>query len=189
MDKKESYVFLADGFELIEGMTPIDVMRRAGMSVTTVSVNGTGKVMSANGVAVEADMVFDADKIVNAEWIVLPGGMPGATNLYNCVPLREIIKAQYESSDGKIASICASPAVVLGQMGLLKGRKAVCYPGFEDLLEGAQVADTGVTTDDKFVLGAGPGLALPWALEIVKVARGSAASEEVATGMLVNRYK
>lgn len=188
MNNKESYVFLADGFELIEGMTPIDVMRRAGMSVTVVSISDNVSVMSANGVSVNADVTLDKVKIEEAEWIILPGGMPGAANLYDCEPLREIIMRQYKDVTGKIASICASPAVVLGQMGLLNGRTAICYPGFEELLEGAEVADTGVTVDDKFVLGAGPGLALKWALEIVKVARGEAASDEVAAGMLVNRY-
>ncbi|MDE6340577.1 MAG: DJ-1/PfpI family protein [Muribaculaceae bacterium] len=184
--KKESYVILADGFELIEAMTPVDVMRRAGMDVKTLSINETESVMSANGVAVIADALFDPDMVKDAEWIILPGGMPGAVNLYNCEPLCDAVRQQYDS-EGKIASICASPAVVLGQLGLLKGRTGICYPGFEDKMEGASIADTGVTVDTKFVLGAGPGLALPWSLEIVKIARGSDVADEVAAGMLVNR--
>ncbi|MDE6072473.1 MAG: DJ-1/PfpI family protein [Muribaculaceae bacterium] len=187
--KKESFVILADGFELIEAMTPVDVLRRAGMDVKTVSINATETVMSANGVAVLADCLFDAEMLADAEWIILPGGMPGAVNLYEFEPLREVVEKQYNSAEGKIASICASPAVVLGQMGLLKGRKCICYPGFEEKLEGGELAESGVTVDDKFVLGAGPGLALAWSLEIAKVARGEEVAAQVADGMLVNRYK
>lgn len=188
MNTNEAYVFLAEGFELIEAMTPVDVLRRAGMTVTTVSITSDKMVKSANGVSVKADMTLDPDKIKIGGWLILPGGLPGATNLYDCLPLRELLKKQYES-EGMIASICASPAMVLGQLGYLKGRTAICYPGCEEYMHGATIADTGVTVDDKFVLGAGPALALPWSLKIAEVACGAEVAKQVADGMLVNRYK
>lgn len=188
MDNKTIYVFLADGFELVEAMTPVDVLRRGGLTVKTVSITGKELVDSANGVSVKADMLFDEAKIQNASWIVLPGGMPGAVNLYEFEPLKKIINDQYNSKDGRIAAICASPSVVLGQMGLLKGREAICYPGMEEHLAGSTLANTGFTVDERFVLGAGPSLALPWSLAILTEAAGLEVAQTVAEGMLVNRY-
>ena len=189
---KDSFVFLADGFEEVEALTPVDVMRRAGIPVKTVSITNSLQVKGAHGVIVTADVLFDNTMFVGAPWIVLPGGMPGALNLYEFAPLRGLLKNQYESENGRIAAICASPAVVLGQMGLLKGREATCYPGFEDKMEGAKISENRVVADDKFVLGAGPALALKWSLAIVEKECGSEKVDEVATGMLLytkNRHE
>lgn len=180
----ESFVFLAEGFEEIEALTVVDVMRRAGMNVKTVSITRALQVKGAHGVTVNADLLYDNTLFNNADWIVLPGGMPGATNLYEFARLQGLLRRQVESKNGRIAAICAAPAVVLGQMGLLKGHKATCYPGFEGMLEGAEVVDAPVVVDGKFVLGNGPANALLWALNIVKEEKGMAAVEEVANGML-----
>lgn len=181
---KESFVFLAAGFEEIEALTVIDVMRRAGMNVQTVSITSALQVRGAHGVTVNADVLFDNTLFSDPEWLVLPGGMPGATNLYEFGPLQGLLKTQAESKNGRIAAICAAPAVVLGQLGLLNGKKATCYPGFEHLMEGAEPVDQPVVVSDKFVLGSGPAWALPWALTLVMEARGREASAKVASGML-----
>lgn len=182
---KESFVFLADGFEEIEAITVIDVMRRAGMKVRTVSITASLQVTGAHGITVSADVLFDNTLFDNPEWLVLPGGMPGASNLYEFAPLQGLLRRQANSASGRIAAICAAPAVVLGQLGLLKGEKATCYPGFADKLEGAEVIDAPVVVSGKFVTGAGPGLASDWALAIVNQACGHQVAREVAFGMLL----
>lgn len=180
----ESFLFLAEGFEEIEALTAVDVMRRAGINVKTVSITRALQVKGAHGITVNADVLYDNTLFKNAKWLVLPGGMPGATNLYEFAPLQGLLRRQAESPEGKIAAICAAPAVVLGQLGLLKGHHATCYPGFEGMLEGAIVENAPVVVDDKFVLGNGPANALLWALNIVKEDKGLAVAEEVANGML-----
>lgn len=182
---RESYVFLADGFEEVEALTPVDVLRRAGMPVKTVSVSSSLQVTGAHGVTITADLIFNNALFKDAAWLILPGGMPGATNLYDFDPLHGLLKNQFESKSGKIAAICASPAVVLGQMGLLKGREATCYPGFEKMMTGAIHSEKRVVTDDKFVLGAGPALALKWSLAIVEAQLGREKADNVAAGMLL----
>lgn len=181
---KESFVFLAAGFEEIEALTVIDVMRRAGINVQTVSITSALQVRGAHGVVVNADLLFDNTLFSEPEWLVLPGGMPGASNLYEFGPLQGLLKNQMDSPNGRIAAICASPAVVLGQLGLLNGEKATCYPGFEELITGAEMVDAPVVISNKFVLGNGPANALPWALAIVKEACGSEEAAKVANGML-----
>lgn len=181
---KESFVFLAAGFEEIEALTVIDVMRRAGMNVQTVSITSALQVRGAHGVTVNADLLYDNTLFSSPEWLVLPGGMPGATNLFEFSPLQGLLRNQAESKEGRIAAICAAPAVVLGQLGLLKGKKATCYPGFESMVEGAEMVDAPVVVSDKYVLGNGPANALPWALSILKEALGKEAAAKVAAGML-----
>lgn len=180
----ESFLFLAEGFEEIEALTAVDVMRRAGINVKTVSITRALQVKGAHGIIVTADVLYDNTLFNSAKWLVLPGGMPGATNLYEFAPLQGLLRRQAESSEGKIAAICAAPAVVLGQLGLLKGHHATCYPGFEDLLKGAVVENAPVVVDDKFVLGNGPANALLWALNIVKEEKGMNVAEQVSNGML-----
>lgn len=180
----ESFLFLAEGFEEIEALTAVDVMRRAGINVKTVSITRALQVKGAHGIIVNADVLYDNTLFNSAKWLVLPGGMPGATNLYEFAPLQGLLRRQAESSEGRIAAICAAPAVVLGQLGLLKGHHATCYPGFENLLKGAIVETAPVVVDEKFVLGNGPANALLWALNIVKEEKGVNVAEQVANGML-----
>lgn len=182
---RESFVFLAEGFEEIEALTVVDVLRRAGVSVKTVSITSSPRVKGAHGVIVNADVIFDTTLFQHPAWIILPGGMPGAENLYNFAPLEGVLRSQFNSADGRIAAICAAPAVVLGQLGLLKGRKATCYPGFENLLEGAHYVDSPVVADGKFVLANGPANAMAWALKIVSVECGQQDALHIANGMLM----
>lgn len=181
---KDSFLFLAAGFEEIEAITIIDVLRRAGMNVQTVSITSALQVRGAHGVTVTADLLYDNTLFASPEWLILPGGMPGASNLYEYGPLQGLLKSQAEAKEGRIAAICAAPAVVLGQLGLLKGEKATCYPGFENLLEGAQMIDDAVVVSNKFVTANGPRNALPFALTIVMETLGKEAAAKVASGML-----
>lgn len=181
---KESYIFLAPGFEEIEAITPIDVLRRAGMPVKIVSVTDSMIVTGAHGVGIKAEMLYDDAAIGRAEWLILPGGLPGADNLHEHMPLLGLLQRQKESS-GNIAAICAAPAVVLGAENMLEGYKATCYPGFEDKLIGAEYLDEKVVVDRNIITGNGPSSALLWSLAIVAKTLGEEKSREVATGMLL----
>lgn len=181
---RPSFVFFADGFEEIEALTVVDVLRRAGMPVVTMSIYETPEAIGAHGVTVVADEAFDPDIIENAEWLICPGGMPGATNLAECETLCEILKEQDEKGE-KIAAICASPSVILGPLGLLDGRNAVCYPGMEGGMEGANVVDQPVVIDGNIVTGQGPAAAAKFALAIATISMGEDVAAEVAAGMLL----
>ena len=182
-DMKMNYVFLADGFEEVEALTCVDVLRRAGMPVTTVSINPVLEVTAAHGVKVLADSLFADNDYRDAEWLVLPGGIPGAPNLLNHEGLRDVLLAQDER-EGKIAAICASPAIVLGTLGILQGRDAVCYPGLENTVEGVNWRDGFVAVDGHVVTGRGPAAATAFALAIVEQAMGADKAAEVAAGFL-----
>ena len=181
----ESFVFLAEGFEEVEALTAVDILRRAGMNVKTVSITSALQVTGAHGVTVNADVLYDNTLFSDPAWLILPGGMPGAVNLHDFAPLQGLLRRQAESKSGRIAAICASPAVVLGQLGLLKGHKATCYPGFENLMEGAEAVDSPVVKDSKFVLGNGPANAMLWALNIVEEEKGTQDAVHVANGLLL----
>ncbi len=180
---KTSFVFFADGFEEIEALTCVDVLRRAGMPVTTVSINPGREVTGAHGVPVLADSLFDENDYSDAEWLILPGGIPGAPNLASHEALCQVLCDQDERG-GHLAAICASPAVVLGSLGLLQGRDAVCYPGLESSVEGVKWGEDPVIVDGNLVTGNGPAAATPFALAIVEQSLGYDKAAEVAAGML-----
>lgn len=182
---KKSYLFLAEGFEEVEALTAVDVLRRAEMDLKTVSITNSLQVTGAHGITVNADVLYDNTLFKDTEWLILPGGMPGAQNLHDFAPLQGLLAKQAKSKKGYIGAICAAPAVVLGQDGLLKGREATCYPGFEKDLKGAQYIDERVTVDDKFVLGNGPASALQWALAMVTKSLGEEKANSVAAQMLL----
>jgi len=159
------YVFLANGFEDIEALAPIDVFRRGGIDVKTVSITGCEMVESAHGVSIKADMLFEAANLSDAGLLLLPGGMPGAANLNAHEGLKKALLAQ-NARGKKIAAICAAP-MVLGDLGLLQGKRATCYPGFEGYLEGAVYTQELVTTDGNITTGEGPAAALPFAYRLL----------------------
>ena len=180
---KKVYVFLADGFEDIEALIPVDVLRRGGVEVVTVSINDDMPIAtSAHGVPVMADaMIADCD-FSDADLLLLPGGMPGAQNLYdNKTVCRAVVDQLAEGR--RVAAICAAPAVVLGQLGLLDGKRATCYPGFEQLLDGAKYTAALCTVDGQITTGEGPAAALPFAYELLSQLMGEKVSHEVADGM------
>ncbi len=180
----KSYVFFADGFEEIEALTVVDVLRRAGMSVEMVSINETAEVTGAHVVVVKADTTIADVDLNNAQWLILPGGMPGATNLANCHAVCEALLKQ-NAKGGGIAAICASPSVVFGSLGLLNVKKAVCYPGMEAGMKGAIVGDGQVAVDGNIITGNGPAAATAFALAIAAATKGEAVAKTVADGMLV----
>ena len=152
---KNIFVFLAEGFEEIEALTPVDVLRRAGLSVQTVSVMDEQIVAGAHGVPVLADKMFAEINSEDTEMILLPGGLPGATNLDAHEGLGQMIQ-DFARAEKPLAAICAAP-LVFGNRGLLRGKKATCYPGFENYLQGAEYTAALVEKDGNFITGKGPG--------------------------------
>lgn len=160
------YVFLANGFEDIEALAPVDILRRGGIEVVTVSINDERDVESAHGVIVIADATFDTvGDLSDADLLVLPGGMPGAKNLNEHEGVRQALLNQ-QAQGKRIAAICAAP-LVLGGLGLLQGKKATCYPGFENTLTGAEYTAKPVTVDGNITTGKGPGAAMAFGYQLL----------------------
>ena len=161
---KNIIVFLATGFEEIEAITPIDVWRRAGFNVLTVSIQDQLEVIGAHNIVVKADILFEE---INSEVdvVLLPGGMPGTLNLQKHEGLQSYLKQQY-SANKLMTAICAAPTVY-GQNGILKGKNATCFPGFENDLNGANFTGNSVEIDENIVTGKGAGVALEFALKVV----------------------
>jgi 4-methyl-5(b-hydroxyethyl)-thiazole monophosphate biosynthesis len=180
---KNAFIFLAEGFEETEAVATIDVMLRGEMNVTIVSVTGKTLVTGAHGIAVDADVLFEKADFSGGDILVLPGGMPGASNLDNHQGLKNLL-LQYAKEGKKIAAICAAP-LVLGGLGLLQGKKATAYPGYEDTLRGAEVVKKAVVKDGNIITGQGPGFALNFGLAIVEELQGKAKADNVATGLLL----
>lgn len=176
-------VFLAQGFEEIEVVTPVDIWRRAGFEVTMVSVTNTKVVEGAHGIALVADVLFEDANFENDFMLFLPGGLPGANNLEAHNGLQKLIERQ-AAKKAEIAAICAAP-YLLGKMGILKNKKAVCYPGFENELEGAIISTANVEVDGNIVTGKAPGAAIPFALAIVEKHKGKAAVDALVAGMFL----
>ncbi len=175
-------IFLAEGFEESEALLPLDIMRRGGLDVKTVSVTGDKAVKGAHAVPVVADMLFEDLKEEDVEMIVLPGGLPGATNLDAHAGLDKLI-GSFASAQKPLAAICAAP-MVYGRRGLLKGKKATCYPGFDKYLEGAEYTGNMVEVCDNFILGKGPAAAAEFGFALLGKLAGEAKVQEVKSGML-----
>lgn len=176
------YVFLATGFEEIEAIAPIDIMRRAGLKVQTVSITGEQIVVGAHGVGIASDMLLSEVDFSQAEMLALPGGLPGSTNLDACKPLTDAIVRHFEAG-GAIAAICAAP-LVFGHLGLLEGRRATCYPGVEPELRGAICTSAIVEQDAGIITGKGPGAAFEFGYAIVDYFLGEGASQPLRQGMI-----
>ena len=180
---KKVYVFLADGFEDVEALIPVDVLRRGGLDVTTVSVADDSQVVeSAHGVQIVADALFNDCDFADADLLLLPGGMPGAQNLYEHGGVRQAVLSQHEAGR-RVAAICAAPAVVLSQIGVLDGRRATCYPGFEQLLTKASYTGDLVTVDGNVITAEGPAAAFPFAYELLSQIVSKEVATQVAEGM------
>lgn len=180
---KSICIFLAEGFEEVEALFPLDILRRGGVNVKTVSITGQQIVKGAHQVPVMADMLFDDLKEEDIEMIVLPGGLPGATNLDAHAGLDKLILS-FANAGKPLAAICAAP-MVYGKRGLLKGKKATCYPGFDKYLEGAEYTGNMVEVVDNFILGKGPGAAPAFGFAILEKYAGAAKAQEVKNGMLI----
>ena len=176
------YIFLATGFEDIEAIAPVDILRRAGLAVQTVSITGEQVVVSAHGVGIAADIMLEDADLAKAEMLVLPGGLPGSTNLDACQPLREAIVRHHEAGKA-IAAICAAP-LVFGHLGLLQGCRATCYPGVSTELWGADYSTALVEADGRIITGKGPAAAFEFGYTIVDFFLGEGASLPLRQGMI-----
>ncbi|MDR1368904.1 MAG: DJ-1/PfpI family protein [Dysgonamonadaceae bacterium] len=176
----EVFVFLANGFEETEAIATIDILRRGDLRVNTVSITGNKLVTGAHGISVIADGTFDEADFSNGSMLVLPGGMPGASNLNAHEGLKNLLSFYYEAGKN-VAAICAAP-LVLGGLGILKGKKASCYPGFESQLTGATTTGNPVEKDGTVITGKGPGYVADFALALVAELQGKAKANEVAAG-------
>lgn len=178
------YVFLADGFEEIEALATVDILRRANIETKTVGV-GTKFPTGTHGIKVEADILVEDTVTDSLEGVVLPGGLPGAWNLKASGRVEELTR--YCHNNGKLVSaICAAPSV-LGDWGLLSGKNAVCYPGFEERLVGAVVVDAPAVTDGLTVTGKGAGTAVEFALAIVAKLCSCDRAKEIGDAMQCTR--
>jgi 4-methyl-5(b-hydroxyethyl)-thiazole monophosphate biosynthesis len=180
---KKVLIFFADGFEEIEAITPVDVLRRAEVDVTTVSITNNRKVKGSHNIEITTDTLLDEIKDIEADMLILPGGLPGAENLKNSKELKQIIQ-NYSDKGKSIGAICAAP-MVLGEMGILKDKKATCYPGFEKYLHGAEVSTNGVETSSNIITGKGVGAAMKFSLELVAQLIDRQTADELAKKMVV----
>jgi len=178
---KKALIFLTTGFEEVEALGTVDILRRGGVEVRTVSLVETKIVESSHGVPVVADLMFSEAGFLTSDILVVPGGTPKYNEHEG---LKREIKTFYDK--GKpIAAICAAP-MVFGTMGLLKGKRATCYPGFEKYLEGATLeTDKAVVVDGNIITGRGPGLTFDFALQLLEILEGKSKKEEVAKALLL----
>lgn len=162
----KAIVVLADGFEDIEAVTPIDIMRRASLDVDVVSLKKTDLVTGSRGVRVVTDCFLEDLDMTLIDALILPGGMPGSKNLSENEFLIDLIQKKF-SENKLVAAICAAPALVLGKAGVLKDRKFTCYPGFEKEIDGDGYRKRSVVVDGNLVTGQGPGAAIDFGLTLV----------------------
>lgn len=171
------YMFLADGFEEVEALCPLDVLRRAGLEVTTVGI-GKDTITGSHGIRVQADIPDVLYRDSSPDMIILPGGIPGSTNLDESKTVDAALRAGARKG-AFLCAICAAP-MVLGKRGYLEGKRAICYPGFEEYLKGAEVngGDT-VVRDGNIITAKGMGVALDFGLELVRALKDDGTAEKI----------
>lgn len=178
------YIFLADGFEEIEALCPLDLLRRAGIEVKTVGV-GSKTIRGSHGIVVLTDITTDdAEKMLKTEkldMIVLPGGMPGTLNLKKDKVVNAFINTAYDAG-AYIAAICAAPSI-LGEKRILSGCEAICFPGFEDSLAGAKLSAKPVVRDGNIITAKGMGVALEFGLELVRTLTSDELADELKSSV------
>ncbi|MDD2799609.1 MAG: DJ-1/PfpI family protein [Bacteroidales bacterium] len=180
---QKCYVFLAEGFEETEAVGIIDVLRRGNLVVEIVSITGQLHVAGAHQISVNADSLFEQNSFADAAILILPGGMPGTTNLNNFEPLRQLL-LRFNAAKKPIAAICAAP-LVLGGLGILDGKEAICYPGVERKLEGAVISKNNVVVSENIITSIGVISVLEFGLSIVKELQGDEVRDQVAAALLV----
>ena len=172
------YMFLADGFEEVEALCPLDLLRRAGLEVTTVAVGGKETVTGSHGIVVHADIPDVMYRDSAPDMIILPGGMPGSTHLDESRVVDSALKVASKKG-AYLCAICAAP-LVLGKRGYLEGKRAICYPGFEEYLKGATVSYTeSVVRDGNIITAKGMGVALDFGLELVRVMKDGETADRI----------
>lgn len=180
------FVFLADGFEEIEGLTVVDLMRRAGEEVEMVSVMGRKEITGSHQIQVMADRLIEEVNFDQAKLLVLPGGMPGTKYLGACKELTDKL-LEWNQEEKFIAAICAAPSI-LGDLGILEGRTAVCYPGFEERLRGAKIGEGPVVVDGHITTSRGLGTAIAFAAALIEQMQGKEKAEEIKESIIYRRF-
>lgn len=178
----KGYVFLADGFEEIEGLTVVDLLRRAGEEVETVSITGDQMVTGSHGISVKADRLFEETDFSQGELLVLPGGMPGTKHLRAHEELCGLL-TEWNRRGKMIGAICAAPSV-LGELGILHGKEAVCYPGFEDRLMGARIGKGSVAVDGNVITSRGLGTAIAFGAALISRLQSPQKAEEIKKSII-----
>ena len=190
---KGTYIFLADGFEISEALTTVNMLRRGGVNVKTVSIYDDRIVTSSNRIPVIADMAFGEFRAstsfgpcLKTDVMIFPGGMPGSSNLAAFGKLMDIMQQHY-AEGGTLAAICAAPSVVLGLLPKLEGKKMTCYDGFEDALtaKGVEYVKEGVVIDGNIITGRGPGWAVEFGLAILSHVKGQEIADKVKAGLML----
>lgn len=176
------YEFIANGFEEVEALAPVDILRRGGVDIKTVSMTGSEYVESSHGVTIKANLLWEDADLSDADMLLLPGGMPGSTNLNAHEGLREALK-KHHTEGKRIGAICAAP-MVLAQCGILDNKKATCSPGFEQYFN-ASTTYTGelVQEDGNVITGEGPAASFPYAYRILSYFIGEEAVKDLQTKM------
>ena len=173
----KAIVLLANGFEEVEGIAQIDFLRRAGIEVTSVSIMEDKRVIGQSMIAVEADEILDKISISEYDMVVLPGGLKGMENLRHNEQVMELIKT-FDKDKKWIAAICAAPSI-LGDLGMLKDRNCICYPGFEDRLQCGKIVDEKVVQDEHIITSKGPGTSFDFAIKMIEVLCGREKADEI----------
>lgn len=179
---KKVSVFLADGFEEIEGLTVVDLLRRAGIIVSTVSITGNQMIHGAHGIDVAADVLFENSNAGEADMLVLPGGQPGTSHLKEHAQLKQLLR-RYDNQHKYIAAICAAPSI-LGEMGILNKRKATSFPAVEEQLTGASVSHQPVVVDDHIITSRGLGTAIDFALKLIEILISEEKADEIGQSII-----
>ncbi|MGE4214105.1 MAG: DJ-1 family glyoxalase III [Anaerotignaceae bacterium] len=174
---KKIGVFFANGFEEVEAITVVDLCRRGGIEVKMVSVGESLNVIGRTNIEIKTDMLFDEKTVADCDGLILPGGMPGTSNLMAHTGLCQAL-CDFNSKGKLVAAICAAP-MVFGKLGILSGKKACCYPGMEEYLEGAQVEEGLVSKDGNVITSRGIGTAIAFSLAIIEMLEDKRTAEEV----------
>jgi len=177
----EAILFLINGFEEIEAITPLDILRRGGVNVVSASLMGKLEVTGAHNITIQADMLFEEIETIDGAMLILPGG-PGTANYKKHDPLLEMLNMHNAKGD-PIAAICAAPTI-LGMLGMLGDKSAVCHPSKESELKAKRLLADAVVTDGNITTSRAAGTSVAFGLELVRLLKGSAAAHDIAAAML-----
>lgn len=176
------YMLLGTGFEETEAIAPLDLLRRAGVEIATVGLNGK-IVYGSHGIGIEADMELKDVNPNAMEMVILPGGLRGVESIQNCEKAVELVRYAYDQGRF-VTAICAAPTILAG-LGLLEGRNATCYPGCEDKMAGAKLVNAAAVTDGEIITGTSAGCAVPFGLALIEALKGSEAAQAIAQQIVI----
>lgn len=179
---KKAYLFFAEGFEEVEALTVVDILRRGKVDCTTVSVSGDYDVTGSHGITIRADRLFDEKPLTDGDMLILPGGMPGTNNLKAHAGLDRLIR-EYDENGKYLAAVCAAPTVY-GEKGLLDGKAATCYPGMEEGLKGAKTGTDSVVCDGQYITSRGMGTCIDFGLKLLALLEGDEIADTIGKAVV-----